>query len=150
MFLRVEGPAGCVADPTADICRERGVMIDMAGFEAAMGQQRERAWAASKFSAAAGLEYSGGKTVFHGYEKLAHPGKVIALYREGAQVQSLKSGESGTVVLDETPFYAEAGGQGGDRGELVGSSGTFDVEDKQKIKAAVSGHHGSMKTGVLK
>src|SRR5438105_11416736 len=96
---------GFPVDLTADICRERGVMIDMAGFEAAMEQQRERARAASKFSMAAGLEYSGGKTVFHGYDKLVHPAKVVALYREGAQVQSLKSGEPGTVVLDRTPFY---------------------------------------------
>src|SRR5882762_5400733 len=148
--FRLYDTFGFPVDLTADICRERGVMIDMAGFEAAMAQQRERARAASKFSAAAGLEYSGGKTEFHGYDTLAHPGKVVALYREGTQVQSLKSGESGTVVLDETPFYAEAGGQVGDRGELVGSSGTFAVEDTQKIQAEVSGHHGSMKTGVLK
>src|SRR4029077_1301847 len=134
----------------ADICRERGVMIDMAGFEAAMGQQRERAAAASKFAMAAALEYSGSKTVFHGYEKLTHAARVVALYREGAQVQSLKSGESGTVVLDETPFYAEAGGQVGDRGELVGSAGTFTVDDTQKIQADVYGHQGTLKTGALK
>src|SRR2546421_11338608 len=148
--FRLYDTFGFPVDLTADICRERGVMIDMAGFEAAMAQQRERARAASKFSMAAGLEYSGGKTVFHGYEKLVHPAKVVALYREGSQVQSLKSGDSGTVVLDETPFYAEAGGQGGDRGELVGSSGTFAVEDTQKIQAEVYGHHGTLKTGVLK
>src|SRR4029077_9812509 len=134
----------------ADICRERGVMIDMAGFEAAMAQQRERARAASKFAMAAALEYSGSKTVCHGYEKLTHAARVVALYREGTQVQSLKSGESGTVVLNETPFYAESGGQVGDRGELVGSSGTFGVDDTQKIQADVFGHHGTMKTGTLK
>src|SRR5207237_9733686 len=78
---------GFPVDLTADICRERGVRIDMAGFEAAMEQQRERARAASKFSAASGLEYQGGKTEFHGYDKLAHPGRVVALYREGTQVQ---------------------------------------------------------------
>src|SRR5207237_6316038 len=133
-----------------DICRERGVMIDMAGFEAAMDQQRERARAASKFSMAAGLEYSGGKTEFHGYETLALPARVVALYREGAQVQALKSGETGTVVLERTPFYAESGGQVGDRGELVASGGTFAVDDTQKIQAEVFGHHGSMKTGALK
>src|SRR5882762_6967505 len=148
--FRLYDTFGFPVDLTADICRERGVMIDMAGFEAAMAQQRERARAASKFSAAAGLEYSGGKTEFHGYDTLAHPGKVVALYREGTQVQSLKSGESGTVVLDETPFYAEAGGQVGDRGELVGSGGTFAVEDTQKIQAEVIGQHGTLKTGVLK
>jgi len=148
--FRLYDTFGFPVDLTADICRERGVMIDMAGFEAAMAQQRERARSRSKFAAEASLEYSGGKTVFHGYEKLAHPGKVVALYREGTQVKSLKSGEAGTVVLDETPFYAEAGGQVGDRGELVGSGGTFAVEDTQKIQADVYGHHGTMKTGALK
>ncbi|HEX2565713.1 MAG TPA: alanine--tRNA ligase [Burkholderiales bacterium] len=148
--FRLYDTFGFPVDLTADIGRERGVMIDMAGFEAAMEQQRERARAASKFSMAAGLEYSGGKTVFHGYEKLAHPAKVVALYREGAQVQSLRSGDTGTVVLDETPFYAESGGQVGDRGELVGASGTFAVEDTQKIQAEVFGHHGAVKSGTLK
>src|SRR5882672_10971726 len=148
--FRLYDTFGFPVDLTADICRERGVMIDMAGFEAAMAQQRERARAASKFSAAAALEYSGGRTVFHGYETLSHPGKVVALYREGTQVQSLKSGESGTVVLDETPFYAEAGGQVGDRGEIIGSTGTFAVEDTQKIQAEVYGHHGTLKSGTLR
>jgi alanyl-tRNA synthetase len=148
--FRLYDTFGFPVDLTADICRERGVMIDMAGYEAAMEQQRERARAASKFSMAAGIEYSGGKTVFHGYEKLAHQGRVVALYKEGTQVKGLKSGETGTVVLDETPFYAESGGQVGDRGELVGSSGTFGVEDTQKIQAEVFGHHGTLKTGALK
>jgi alanyl-tRNA synthetase len=148
--FRLYDTYGFPVDLTADIARERGVMLDMAGFEAAMEQQRERARAASKFAMAASLEYSGGKTVFHGYEKLAHPGRVVALYREGAQVQALKSGERGTVVLDETPFYAESGGQVGDRGELVGSGGTFVVDDTQKIQAEVFGHHGSLKSGMLK
>ncbi|HEX7249224.1 MAG TPA: DHHA1 domain-containing protein, partial [Burkholderiales bacterium] len=113
-------------------------------------EQRSKARAASKFSMAAGLEYSGAKTEFRGYEKLAHPAKVVALYREGARVDALKSGDVGTVVLDETPFYAESGGQVGDRGEIVGSSGTFSVDDTQKIQAEVFGHHGALKTGTLK
>jgi alanyl-tRNA synthetase len=141
---------GFPVDLTADIGRERGVRIDMAGFEAAMEEQRNRARAASRFSAAAGLEYSGGKTEFHGYDTLTLPARVVALYREGAQVQALKSGEAGTVVLDRTPFYAEAGGQVGDRGELVGSAGTFEVADTQKIQADVYGHEGTLKTGALK
>src|SRR5688500_17399246 len=141
---------GFPVDLTADIGRERGVRIDMAGFEAAMDEQRSRARAASKFSMAAGLEYSGGKTEFHGYDALALPAKVVALYREGAQVPALKSGDAGTVVLDRTPFYAESGGQVGDRGELVGSSGTFEVADTQKIQADVYGHAGTLKTGALK
>src|SRR5690348_14190888 len=148
--FRLYDTFGFPVDLTADIARERGVMIDMAGFEAAMDEQRERARAASKFSMAAGLEYSGGKTVFHGYEKLAHLSKVVALYREGAQVKSLKSGETGTVVLDETPFYAESGGQVGDKGELVAAGGTFSVDDTQKIQADVFGHHGTMKSGTVK
>jgi len=98
----------------------------------------------------AGLEYSGGKTEFRGYDTLTHSSKVVALYREGARVDALKSGDTGTVVLDETPFYAEAGGQVGDRGELIGSGGTFKVDDTQKIRADVHGHHGMLKTGTLK
>jgi alanyl-tRNA synthetase len=141
---------GFPVDLTADICRERGVRIDMAGYEAAMEEQRRLSREASGFSAAAGLEYSGGKTEFHGYDTLVLPAKVVALYREGAQVQALKSGDSGTVVLERTPFYAEAGGQVGDRGELVGSGGTFEVADTQKIQADVYGHSGVLKTGSLK
>ena len=141
---------GFPVDLTADICRERGVSIDLAGFEAAMEQQRERARAASKFSSAAGLDYSGRKTEFRGYDTLSATAKVVALYREGAQAQALKSGESGTVVLDQTPFYAESGGQVGDRGELVAAGGTFAVDDTQKIQAEVFGHHGTLKTGALK
>src|SRR5687768_6809354 len=148
--FRLYDTFGFPVDLTADIARERGVIIDMAGFEAAMDQQRERARAASRFASASTLEYEGSKTEFHGYETLALPAKVIALYREGSKVQALKSGDAGTVVLDRTPFYAEAGGQVGDRGEIVGSGGTFEVADTQKIQADVYGHQGTLKTGVLK
>jgi len=148
--FRLYDTYGFPVDLTADICRERGVRIDMAGFEAAMDGQRERARAASKFSAAASLDYQGGKTEFHGYDTLSLPARVVALYREGTQVAALASGESGTVVLDRTPFYAEAGGQVGDRGEIVASGGTFEVADTRKIQAEVSGHHGRLKTGTLK
>ena len=141
---------GFPVDLTADICRERGVQIDIAGFEAAMELQRERARAASRFSMAAGLDYAGGKTEFRGYDTLSLKGKVIALYREGAQVGELGAGESGVVVLDRTPFYAESGGQVGDRGEMVGPAGTFTVSDTQKIQAEVFGHHGAQVTGRLK
>ncbi|HEY9531088.1 MAG TPA: alanine--tRNA ligase [Burkholderiales bacterium] len=141
---------GFPVDLTADICRERGVMLDMAGFEAAMEQQRERARAASRFSAAAGLAYSGNKTEFHGYDTLSLHAKVVALYKEGTQVPELQTGEVGVVVLDRTPFYAESGGQVGDRGELVSPAGTFSVEDTQKIQAEVFGHHGRQQTGVLR
>jgi alanyl-tRNA synthetase len=148
--FRLYDTYGFPVDLTADICRERGVRIDMAGFEAAMDEQRERARAASKFSAAASLEYQGSKTEFHGYDTLSLPARVVALYREGAQVGALKSGEVGTVVLDRTPFYAEAGGQVGDRGELIAAGGTFDVDDTQKIQSDVYGHHGRLRTGTLK
>ncbi|MEX0637100.1 MAG: alanine--tRNA ligase, partial [Burkholderiales bacterium] len=148
--FRLYDTFGFPVDLTADICRERGVMLDMAGFEAAMQAQRERARAASKFSAAAGLEYAGGKTEFRGYDTLAVQAKVVALYREGAQVAALASGEEGAVVLDQTPFYAESGGQVGDRGELVAATGTFEVGDTQKIQAEVFGHQGALKTGTLK
>jgi len=141
---------GFPVDLTADICRERGIQIDFAGFEAAMQAQRERARSASKFSMSAGLDYSGQKTEFRGYDVLALKGKVIALYRDGSKVEALGAGESGVVVLDKTPFYAESGGQIGDRGELAGATGTFDVEDTQKIQADVFGHQGQVKAGVLR
>jgi alanyl-tRNA synthetase len=148
--FRLYDTFGFPVDLTADICRERGVMLDMAGFEAAMQAQRERARAASKFSAAAGLDYSGHRTEFRGYDTLAVQAKVMALYREGTAVEVLKSGEEGAVVLDQTPFYAESGGQVGDRGVLVAASGTFEVADTQKVQAEVFGHHGALKTGSLK
>ena len=141
---------GFPVDLTADICRERGVSLDLAGFEAAMEAQRARARAASKFTSAAGLEYAGRRTEFHGYDTLSLKGRVVALYREGAQVAQLETGQGGVVVLDQTPFYAESGGQVGDRGELSGPAGTFTVGDTQKIQAEVFGHHGTQKTGVLR
>jgi alanyl-tRNA synthetase len=148
--FRLYDTFGFPVDLTADICRERGVMLDMAGFEAAMQAQRERARAASRFAAAAGLEYAGGHTEFRGYDTLAVQAKVVALYRAGAAVQALQSGDQGTVVLDQTPFYAESGGQVGDRGVLVAPSGTFEVADTQKIQAEVFGHHGTLKAGTLR
>jgi len=148
--FRLYDTFGFPVDLTADIGRERGVRIDMAGFEAAMDEQRNRARAASKFAMAADLEYSGGKTEFRGYDTLKVPARVVALYMEGAAAKSLKAGESGVVVLDQTPFYAESGGQVGDRGEIVGSAGTFTVSDTQKIQAEVFGHHGTLKTGAIK
>ncbi|MSQ63911.1 MAG: alanine--tRNA ligase [Betaproteobacteria bacterium] len=141
---------GFPVDLTADICRERGVNLDLAGFEAAMSQQRERARAASRFTSTAGLDYSGGKTEFRGYDTLSLAAKVVALYREGSPAESLKAGEAGVAVLDQTPFYAESGGQVGDQGDLVASAGTFSVFDTQKIQPDVFGHHGTLRTGVLK
>ena len=148
--FRLYDTFGFPVDLTADICRERGIQLDIAGFEAAMAQQRERARAASRFSMSAGLEYAGGRTEFHGYDTLSLKGNVVALYREGTQVGELNAGESGVVVLDRTPFYAESGGQVGDRGEMVGPAGTFRVRDTQKIQAEVFGHHGEQLTGRLR
>ncbi len=141
---------GFPVDLTADIARGRGIMIDHAGFEAAMERQREQARAASKFRMTAGVEYHGEPTRFHGYEMLEVEGTVVAIYRDGSQVEEIQSGETAAVVLDRTPFYAESGGQVGDRGELVGAGGTFVVEDTQKIQAEVFGHQGRLTTGRLR
>ena len=141
---------GFPLDLTADICREREVTVDSAGFEAAMNRQKEQARAAGKFKMAAALEYSGPETTFHGYETLEFKGKVLALYKDSIPVNELNEGEVGVVVLDETPFYAESGGQVGDRGVIQSGQGIFAVEDTQKIQATVFGHQGVLKTGCLK
>ncbi|HTT09405.1 MAG TPA: alanine--tRNA ligase [Burkholderiaceae bacterium] len=141
---------GFPVDLTADICRERGIAVDMAGFERAMERQREQARAAGKFKSAAGVEYAGDKTRFVGYEHLKAEAKVAALYVGGAAVHEISAGTAGLVVLDTTPFYAESGGQVGDAGQLVGSRGTFDVQDTQKIQPDVFGHQGVLKTGALR
>ena len=140
---------GFPLDLTADICRERNVTVDGAAFDAAMARQKEQARAAGKFKMATNLEYAGTETTFHGYESLDAKGKVLALYKDGAAVDELHEGDLGVVVLDHTPFYAESGGQCGDRGELKGVGGIFAVEDTLKIQAAVFGHHGILKTGKL-
>jgi len=141
---------GFPVDLTADIARERGITLDMAGFESAMSRQREQARAAGKFKASLGVAYSGDKTLFTGYERLAGEGKVTAIYVDGSAVQEIASGQDAIVVLDTTPFYAESGGQVGDKGELVSAGGTFEVSDTQKIQAEVFGHHGALKAGALK
>ncbi|MHB9119213.1 MAG: alanine--tRNA ligase [Burkholderiales bacterium] len=140
---------GFPLDLTQDVCREHGVAVDTAGFDAAMAHQREQARAAGKFKMAANLEYDGPATVFHGYDRLETPGNVLALYRDGTPVNELLEGETGVVVLDDTPFYAESGGQGGDSGLLQSTHGIFAVEDTQKIQASVFGHHGVVRTGKI-
>jgi alanyl-tRNA synthetase len=144
---------GFPVDLTADIARERGVAIDLAGFEAAMGQQREQARAANKFKGGAAVEYSGAKTEFLGYDRLRNEGEVVALYKDGSSVEKLNAGERGVVVLDRTPFYAESGGQVGDRGALwIAGAGkaTFTVDDTQKIQPEVFGHHGVVANGSIR
>ncbi|WP_035384764.1 alanine--tRNA ligase [Ferriphaselus sp. R-1] len=140
---------GFPLDLTADVCRERGVTVDDAAFNAAMARQKEQARAAGKFKMATNLEYDGPATTFHGYQTLEHKGNILALYKDGAAVNELNEGEMGVVVLDDTPFYAESGGQVGDRGELRSVHGIFAVEDTLKIQASVFGHHGVVKTGKL-
>ena len=140
---------GFPLDLTADVCRERGVSVDVAAFDAAMAHQKEQARAAGKFRMAAALDYQGPATTFHGYEATEFNGKVLALYRDGSPVEQLREGELGVIVLDETPFYAESGGQVGDRGLLQGGQGIFAVEDTQKIQATVFGHQGVVRTGLI-
>jgi alanyl-tRNA synthetase len=140
---------GFPLDLTADVCREREVTVDAAAFDAAMARQKEQARAAGKFKMAANLEYDGPVTTFHGYDSLEAKGNILALYKDGAAVNELHEGDLGVVVLDDTPFYAESGGQVGDQGELKGSGGIFAVEDTLKIQATVFGHHGVVKTGRL-
>ncbi|HET7831743.1 MAG TPA: alanine--tRNA ligase [Gallionella sp.] len=140
---------GFPLDLTQDVCREHNVIVDAETFDAAMARQKEQARAAGKFKMAANLEYDGPATVFHGYELLEHKGNILALYKDGVPVNELKEGEMGVAVLDETPFYAESGGQVGDRGELRSTHGIFAVEDTVKIQASVFGHHGVVKTGKL-
>ena len=143
---------GFPLDLTADVCRERSVTVDADAFDAAMARQKSQARAAGKFKMAAGLEYTGVKTHFHGYNTLSHEGRITALYRDGAPVERLMPGEQGVVVLDNTPFYAESGGQVGDLGELSKGGACltlFKVEDTQKIQADVFGHHGEVINGEL-
>jgi len=141
---------GFPLDLTQDVCRERGVTVDEAGFHAAMEQQKAKGRAAGKFKMDRALEYSGDGNEFVGYEKLTVASKVVALYADGTGVTELKAGQQGVVVLDTTPFYGESGGQVGDAGTIFCHTALFEVGDTQKIKADVFGHHGVMKTGTLK
>jgi len=151
LAFKLHDTFGFPLDLTADVCRERGVVVDSAGFDAAMNRQREQARAAGKFKMAAGLEYSGAATTFHGYEMLSHEqAKVAAVYVDGTAVPEAKAGDDAVIVLDHTPFYAESGGQVGDTGELRNNSSRFIVEDTQKIQADVFGHHGRVVEGSIR
>ncbi|MEQ1837840.1 MAG: alanine--tRNA ligase [Candidatus Nitrotoga sp.] len=140
---------GFPLDLTQDVCREHNMTVDVAAFDTAMARQKLQARAAGKFKMAINLEVDAAATIFHGYDTLEWNGNVLALYKEGAAVNELLEGEMGVVVLDNTPFYAESGGQVGDCGVLQSSHGVFAVEDTQKIQASVFGHHGVMKAGKL-
>ena len=149
LAFKLHDTFGFPLDLTADICRERDANVDSAAFDAAMTRQKEQARAAGKFKMATNLEYNGANTDFKGYETLDASAKILALYKDGTAVNQLSEGEQGVVVLDNTPFYAESGGQVGDNGVLKAENGIFAVEDTLKIQAAVFGHHGILKTGKI-
>ena len=137
-------------DLTADICRERNIELDEAGFEREMEAQRARARAAQSFKANAQLPYEGHDTEFKGYSERQTESKVLALYKDGEQVNELNEGDEGAIVIDFTPFYAESGGQVGDVGYIFSGENRFEVRDTQKIKAAVFGQFGVQTSGRLK
>ncbi len=151
LAFKLHDTFGFPLDLTADVCRERGVTVDEAGFNAAMQRQREQARAAGKFKLAQGLAYSGADTAFDGYEHLTVEGALVtALYVDGASVKQAKAGDDVVIVLDKTPFYAESGGQVGDSGELRNATTLVKIEDTTKIQAAVYGHQGRVVEGEVK
>ncbi|EHB7663435.1 TPA: alanine--tRNA ligase [Escherichia coli] len=148
--FRLYDTYGFPVDLTADVCRERNIKVDEAGFEAAMEEQRRRAREASGF----GADYNAmirvdSASEFKGYDHLELNGKVTALFVDGKAVEAINAGQEAVVVLDQTPFYAESGGQVGDKGELKGASFSFAVEDTQKYGQAI-GHIGKLAAGSLK
>jgi alanyl-tRNA synthetase len=152
--FRLYDTYGFPVDLTADIARERGMAVDMAGFEAAMEQQRQTARAAGKFSGGtalpADLVAQLTPTEFLGYDQLQADGlKIVALLHDGRPVQRLEAGQSGLVLLDRTPFYAESGGQVGDTGRLQGAGGAFAVSDTLKLAGQFHGHLGQVEHGAL-
>ncbi|MDN7915940.1 alanine--tRNA ligase [Burkholderia cepacia] len=151
LAFKLHDTYGFPLDLTADVCRERGMTVDEPAFDDAMARQREQARAAGKFKATQGLEYTGAKTTFHGYEEIAFDdAKVVALYVDGSSVNEVKTGQDAVVVLDHTPFYAESGGQVGDQGVLANAATRFAVADTLKVQADVIGHHGTLEQGTLK
>lgn len=141
---------GFPVDLTADVCRERGVGLDIEMFNICMEKQKSQARAAGKFKMDKALDYTGEGNDFVGYEDLTANAKVLALYFDGAAVNELQAGQAGVVVLDTTTFYAESGGQVGDQGMIHNAGGQFNVADTLKIKADVFGHHGELTSGSLK
>ncbi|HIH2752871.1 alanine--tRNA ligase [Burkholderia aenigmatica] len=151
LAFKLHDTYGFPLDLTADVCRERGMTVDEPAFDDAMARQREQARAAGKFKATQGLEYTGAKTTFHGYEENAFDdAKIVALYVDGSSVNEVKTGQDAVVVLDHTPFYAESGGQVGDQGVLANAATRFAVADTLKVQADVIGHHGTLEQGTLK
>ncbi|SDC18038.1 alanyl-tRNA synthetase [Cupriavidus sp. YR651] len=151
LAFKLHDTFGFPLDLTQDVAREQEITVDETAFDAAMTRQREQARAAGKFKMAAGLEYTGDKTVFHGYDSLGvERARVTALYVDGAAVDTMQPGQTGVVVLDNTPFYAESGGQVGDQGTLVSGPAVFSVTDTTKIQNEVFGHQGTLTNGPLK
>ena len=140
---------GFPLDLTNDVCRERDVEVDEAGFKTAMEKQKAQARAAGKFKMDKALEYTGVANQFTGYENLDETAKIVAIYVDGTSAAALKAGQTGVVVLDTTPFYAESGGQVGDEGVITSGSARFAVGDTLKVKADVFGHHGTLEEGTL-
>ena len=150
LAFKLHDTFGFPLDLTADVCRERGVKVDEAGFRVAMNRQREQARAAGKFKAAAGLQYTGADTTFHGYEHLlCEHSKVTVIYVDGSSVATARAGDDAVIVLDHTPFYAESGGQVGDTGELRNATSRVVIEDTIKVQAAVHGHQGRVLEGSI-
>jgi alanyl-tRNA synthetase len=148
--FRLHDTFGFPVDLTADVCRERGVTVDVARFNVLLDEQKKRAREAGKFKMAQGLEYAGAATQFHGYDELVRDNvKVTAVYVDGSAVTGAKAGDDAVIVLDHTPFYAESGGQVGDTGELRNASSRVIVDDTIKIQAAVFGHHGRVVEGTV-
>ncbi len=141
---------GFPLDLSADVCRERDLSVDEAGFAVAMEKQKAQARAAGKFKMDKALDYTGAGNDFVGYDELAAHAKVLALYLDGNAVSALQAGQQGVVVLDATPFYAESGGQVGDQGHIHHGGAEFEVGDTLKLKADVFGHHGTLVSGSLK
>ncbi|MBS0597295.1 MAG: alanine--tRNA ligase [Proteobacteria bacterium] len=150
LAFKLHDTYGFPLDLTNDVCRERGVAVDEAGFDAAMQHQKDTARAAGKFKMDRALAYEGAASTFTGYEHLAETAKIVALYADGIPAKELKAGQNGVVVLDVTPFYAESGGQVGDAGAITAGGARFAVTDTLKIKADVFGHHGTLQAGSLK
>lgn len=141
---------GFPLDLTQDVCRERGLEVDEAGFNTAMQRQKEQARAAGKFKMDKALDYSGASNEFVGYDQLSQATEVLALYVGGEAVQQVQAGQEAVVVLKTTPFYSESGGQVGDVGVISSPAFSFEVNDTQKIKSDVFGHHGALTSGIIK
>jgi alanyl-tRNA synthetase len=144
---------GFPLDLSADVCRERDLAVDEAGFNVAMEKQKSQARAAGKFKMDKALEYVGAGNTFVGYDKLEQATKIVAIYVDGTGASELKEGQNGVIVLETTPFYAESGGQVGDEGLIIAGESSkaakFAVSDTLKIKADVFGHHGTLTQGTL-